>query len=111
MQIAMLLERFGFEERAFRFGYRIFLENPENPEIHFKYMALLLQPNKPDEMDLNVKEIGTDTVFVIENGRGEIDYFLIEKDEHLRMEMIMLYHQIMLSPKSLWGSEMGTHSQ
>lgn len=84
MQIAMLLERFGFEERALQLGYRIFLKNPENPEIHVKYMALLLQPNKPSGMDLNLKEIGSDTVFVIENNRGESDYYLIEKDEQLR---------------------------
>lgn len=84
MQIAMLLERFGFEERALQLGYRIFLENPENPEIHVKYVALLLQPNKPGDMDLNLKEIGPDTVFVIENNRGERDYYLIEEDEQLR---------------------------
>lgn len=84
MQIAMLLERFGFEERAFQLGYRIFLENPENPEVHVKYAALLLQPNKPGDMDLNLKEIGPDTVFIIENKRGESDYYLIEKDAQLR---------------------------
>ncbi|MBI4633825.1 MAG: hypothetical protein HY742_08030 [Deltaproteobacteria bacterium] len=84
MQIAMLLERFGFEERAFQLGYRIFIENPDKPEIHVKYTALLLYPNKPGDMDLNSKEIGPDVVFVIESDRGESDYYLIEKDEQLR---------------------------
>ena len=37
-------------------------------------------------MNLNIKEIGPDTVFVIENDRGEKDYFLIEKDEQLRKD-------------------------
>lgn len=81
MQLTILLARFGFEERALQLGYRIFLENPDNPEIHFKYMSLLLQPNKPNEIDLEVKEIGLDVVFVIENDRGENDYYLIEKDK------------------------------
>ena len=85
MQLAILLDKFGFEERALQFGYRIFLENPENPEIHCKYMALLLQPNKSGAIDLNVNEIGPDAVFVIENDRGEIENFLIENDEHLRV--------------------------
>ncbi len=84
MQIAILLEKFGFNERALQFGYRIFLENPDNPEVHARYIALLLQPNKPSDMDLNLKEIGPDAVFVIENNRGEIDHFLIENDEKLR---------------------------
>ena len=85
MQLAILLDKFGFEERALQFGYRIFLENPENPEIHCKYMALLLQPNKSGAIDLNVNEIRPDAVFVIENDRGEIENFLIENDEHLRV--------------------------
>lgn len=87
MQLAILLDKFGFEERALQFGYRIFLENPENPEIHCKYMALLLQPNKSGAMDLNVNEIAPDVAFVIENDLGEIENFLIENDEHLRVNV------------------------
>jgi tetratricopeptide (TPR) repeat protein len=86
MQLTILLARFGFEERALQLGYRIFLENPDNPEIHFKYMALLLQPNKPSEIDLDVKVIGPDVVFVIENNRGEKDDYLIENDKQLSID-------------------------
>ena len=44
IQIAILLEKFGFEERALRLGYQIFLESPDNPEIHFKYMPSCFKP-------------------------------------------------------------------
>ena len=84
MQIAMLLEKFGFQERAFKFGYRLLLENPDNPEIHARYAALLLRPNKPVDMDLNLEKVGPDTAFEIENDRGESDYYLIEGEEELR---------------------------
>lgn len=86
MQLAILLYKFDFEERALKFGYKIFLENPEDPEIHVKYIALLLQQNKPNVIDLNIKEIGVDTVFVFENDRNETDYFIIENDESLRKD-------------------------
>lgn len=86
MQFAILLDKFGFEERALQLGYRIFLENHENPEIHVKYMALLLRPDKVGAIDLNVKEIGPDTVFIFENDRQEKDYFIVEKDASLRLD-------------------------
>jgi tetratricopeptide (TPR) repeat protein len=86
MQLAIYLERFGFEERALELGYQILLENPENPEIHVKYIALLLQPNKTSNINLNVNEVAPDTVFVIENTLGENNHYLIEKDNKLRLD-------------------------
>jgi tetratricopeptide (TPR) repeat protein len=86
MDLAMLLDHFGFSQRSLRLGYEIFLKNRRNPQIHLKYMGLLLRPNPPDDINLQLTEIVPDAVFTIENKRGERDTYFVEADEQLRID-------------------------
>jgi len=103
MQLAILLEKFGFEARALRLGYEMFLKNPDKPEIHVKYMALLLQPGRQSGVNLTLREIAPDAVFVIDNNRGESTFFLIEEDKGLRISehAIPPDHQIFQKARGL----------
>jgi tetratricopeptide (TPR) repeat protein len=85
MQLAMLLEKFNFDDRALRLGYETFLKHNDLPEIHVNYIALLTFPNRLKSVDLSLSEVRPDAVFVIENDRGDRDSFLIEQDERLRI--------------------------
>lgn len=86
MQLAMLLDHFGYSQRSIRLGYEIFLKNRKNPQIHLQYMGLLLRPNRPDNIDINLTEVIPDAVLTIENKIGERDAYIIEADEHLRID-------------------------
>lgn len=86
MNLAILLGHFDFEERALRLGYEVFLRNRRDPNIHLQYVALLLRPNLPDFMNLEVNQISTDVAFVIANKRGEEDTYFVEANENLRID-------------------------
>jgi tetratricopeptide (TPR) repeat protein len=86
IQLALLLAKYNFEERALRLGYYTLTENLDLPEIQLKYIALLLYPNRFKNIDINPNEVGEDSVFQIDSERGESDYFIIERDANLRKD-------------------------
>ncbi|MCX5822581.1 MAG: hypothetical protein NTY86_03520 [Deltaproteobacteria bacterium] len=83
MLLAIWLDHFGFEERALRLGYVTFLNNRNQPQVHLRYMALLLFPNQPEKIDFELTKIAANSVFTVKNDRGETLTFLIEPEMSL----------------------------
>ena len=86
MRLALLLNDFGFNERGLKLGYEVFLKNRRDPQIHLKYVALLLRPHRSDDINLELTEIKVDAVFTIKNSRNEQATYIIEPDEEIRID-------------------------
>jgi tetratricopeptide (TPR) repeat protein len=84
MQLAHLLCRFGFTERALSLGYKLQLENRNIEKIQMAYIGLLLTPASSN-IDLHRDSVEQDIAFSIKNSSNLVDTLIIESDEKLRL--------------------------
>ncbi|NCC04365.1 MAG: tetratricopeptide repeat protein [Proteobacteria bacterium] len=106
MRLAHLLSRFKDQHRAIHLGYRLHLENPEDPYVQLGYMGLLLDPGTSEKLHLDSTQVEADTAFCIENKEGESNVFIVEDDPSLRItaETLSSSHPTMLAA---WGLRCG----
>lgn len=85
MRLAHLLDRYDLYQRALVLGYKTHLENPRNPQVQLAYIGLLLRPGSSDKINLQRTVVGPDTAFSVRNSSGEIETFIIEETDGLRL--------------------------
>ena len=86
MELAHWLDRLGFGQRALKLGYRTFLEHSNLPQVHLRYIGLLLRPGRSDPVPLDIELIDNDVAFEIDDGRGGKSWFVIEPESKLRKD-------------------------
>ncbi|MCR8916039.1 hypothetical protein FDP08_02290 [Marinobacter panjinensis] len=86
IELAHWLSQFGFEQRALKLAYSIFLYNSGSPEVHLRYVGLLLAPGKTDSIPLDSMTVRENVAFEIDDGRGRRLWFVIEPEEGLRKD-------------------------
>ncbi|WP_227501254.1 hypothetical protein, partial [Marinobacter sp. EVN1] len=52
MELAHWLSQFGFEQRSLKLAYSVCLYNSGLPEVHLRYVGLLLSPDRADSIPL-----------------------------------------------------------
>lgn len=101
MRMALLLDRFGFGQRALEIGYQTFVKHRDDPQIHLRYTGLLLRPANTTDFEGFPKRITENTAFVIENTHEETDTFLIEPDPDLRFGEEVIAPEHLVAQKAL----------
>ena len=86
MELAHWLSEFGFEQRSLKLAYSVCLYNSGSPEVHLRYVGLLLSPNRADSIPLDSMTVCENAAFEIDDGRGRRLWFVIEPEEGLRKD-------------------------
>lgn len=85
-ELAYWLDRFDFAKRALRLAYSIFLYHSTLPQVHLRYIGLLLGPGCSNSIPLDTEFVGDDVAFEIDDGCGGRSWFVIEPDAELRKD-------------------------
>ncbi|HKJ73148.1 MAG TPA: hypothetical protein VKA19_03455 [Alphaproteobacteria bacterium] len=86
IELAHWLNQFGFEQRALKLAYDVFLYNSTSPQVHLRYMGLMLPPGRTTSIPLEPATIKEDVAFGIDDGQGGRPWFVIEPDAALRRD-------------------------
>lgn len=86
IELAHWLNQFGFDERALKLAYSVFLYNSASPQVHLRYMGLMLPPGRATSIPLDFETIDDDLGFEIDDGQGGKSWFVIEPDAELRKD-------------------------
>lgn len=86
IELAHWLNQFGFDQRALKLAYSVFLYNSASPEVHLRYMGLILPPGRTTSIPLDLEAIDEDAAFEIDDGQGGRSWFVIEPDAELRKD-------------------------
>lgn len=86
IDLAHWLNLFGFETRALKLAYSVFLYHSASPEVHLRYIGLILPPGRTTSIPLDLETIGNDVAFAIDDGEGGRPWFIIEPDADLRKD-------------------------
>ncbi|WP_156831299.1 tetratricopeptide repeat protein [Arhodomonas aquaeolei] len=86
MELAHWLNHFGFDQRALRLAYSVFLYNSTSPDVHLGYMRLLLPPGPTASISPDFKIIDNNVAFEVDHGDGSRSWFIIEPDAYLRKD-------------------------
>ena len=85
IELAHWLKQLGFDQRALKLAYEVFLYNSKLPMVHLSYMGLILPPGRTISIPLDIKTIDDDVAFEIDDGQGT-RWFVIEPDAKLRKD-------------------------
>jgi tetratricopeptide (TPR) repeat protein len=103
MELAHWLDRFGFSERALKLAYSVFLDHSGSPQVHLRYIGLILQPARAAAVQLNTGSIDDNVAFEIDDSRGDNAWYVIEPESRLRKdETYIAPDHITRRAKDLW---------
>ncbi len=86
MELARWLSQLGFEERALKLAYSVFLYNSAAPQVHLHFMGLILLPGRTISIPLDRDTIDNDVAFEIDGDSGGRSWFIVEPNVELRKD-------------------------
>lgn len=117
IELAHWLNQFGFEQRALKLAYSVFLYNSASPEVHLRYVGLILPPGRTTSIPLDIETINDNVAFEIDDGQGGRTWFVIEPDFELRKDETYIAPETVIAQKArglalgdtiAWGGHRGT---
>ena len=86
IELAHWLNQFGFQQRALKLAYAVYLYNSSSPEVHLRFVGLILPPGRNNSIPIDLQTIDENVAFEIDDGQGGRLWFVVEPDETLRKD-------------------------